>query len=67
MNWLRKLLGVDKAIQEAKDELLLEIEATRKYADVRIRELVIKLQGSEDALEDPDNVDPSKTDSQSKS
>ena len=63
MNWLRKLLGVDKAIQEAKDELLLEIEDTRKYADVRIRELIIKLQGSEDALEDPDNIDPSTTDS----
>ena len=45
MKWLRKLLGVDKAIQEAKDELLLEIRTTRKYAashihsDVAHREL----------------------------
>ena len=31
MNWLRKLLGVDKAIQEAKEELLLEIEDARRY------------------------------------
>jgi len=63
MKWLRKLLGVDKAIQETKDELLSEIEDSRIYADVRIRELLVKIQGSEDALEDPDNVDPSTTDS----
>ena len=31
MKWLRKLLGIDKAIQEAKDELLLEIQGVRRY------------------------------------
>ena len=36
MKWLRKLLGVDKAIQEAKEDLLLEIEDTRRYVKEHI-------------------------------
>ena len=45
MKWLRKLLGVDKAIQEAKEELLFEIQRTYNYAakhihsDIAHREL----------------------------